>query len=236
MPYNSGMTLAYPPEIHWRRQLVTRCREHWLLKMLGTTTGITAFMFVYFWLLRNPVFPVSIMPLTPLDRWIPFQPWALLPYATLWLYISLVPALLHLRREMAPYLGAVALLSIVGFMLFFFWPTEIPKPDIDWLRYPSVEFLKTVDASGNACPSLHVAFAVLTACWLNRLLRQIGAPRILRWLNLGWCAVIAWSTLATKQHVALDLEAGALLGFAVAVLQLHLLPRWRVVRLAENPE
>ena len=37
--------------------------------------------------------------------------------------------------------------------------------------------LYAVDNSGNACPSLHVAAAVLSGLWLHRVLRQIGAPR-----------------------------------------------------------
>lgn len=219
----------------WWQQIVARFRAHWLLKMLGTTLSITAFMCVYFWLLRHPAYPVHIMPLTSVDRMIGFQSWSLLPYATLWLYISLVPALLHLnRREMAPYLSAVASLSLIGFGIFYFWPTAVPKPDVDWALYPSIEFLKSMDTSGNACPSLHVAFAVLTALWLQRLLKQMHAPLPVHMLNLGWCSLIAWSTLATKQHVMLDLEAGAALGLAVAIVHLHVLPRFQLLQQAPD--
>jgi membrane-associated phospholipid phosphatase len=84
-----------------------------------------------------------------------------------------------------------------------------------------------VDASGNACPCLHVAFAVLTGLWLEWLLKQMGAPRVLRVLNACWCGLIAYSTLATKQHVAVDLAAGALLGLGVTALHLYVLPRLR---------
>jgi membrane-associated phospholipid phosphatase len=211
----------------WWQQAVTRFKSHWLLKMLGTTASITAFMCVYFWLLRHPAYPVTIMPLTSVDRMIGFTAWSLIPYATLWLYISLVPALLNLEwRELAPYLSAVSLLSLTGFVIFFFWPTAIPKPDIDWTQHPSIEFLKSVDTSGNACPSLHVAFAVLTALWLHRLLRRMNAPALVHILNVCWCVLIAWSTLATKQHVLLDLKAGAILGLAIAVLHLYVLPRF----------
>src|SRR5579872_1830241 len=151
----------------WRREVAARIKEHWLLKGLGTTVYIGLFMVGYFSLLRHPQFAVTVMPLTGLDRLIGFQAWSILPYATLWLYISLVPMLLHLRREMAPYLQAVTLLSLAGFALFFFWPTAVPTPDIDWSQYPSVAFLKTVDAAGNACPCLHGAFAILTGLWLQ---------------------------------------------------------------------
>jgi membrane-associated phospholipid phosphatase len=181
----------------------------------------------YFSLLRHPQFPVTLVPMTYIDRVIGFQPWSIVPYATLWPYIALVPMLLHLRREMAPYLSAVTLLSLAGFTCFFFWPTAVPQQDIDWTQYPSIAFLKSVDASGNACPCLHVAFAVLTGLWLEWLLKQMGAPRVLRVLNACWCGLIAYSTLATKQHVAVDLAAGALLGLGVTALHLYVLPRLR---------
>jgi len=82
--------------------------------------------------------------------------------------------------------------------------------------------LQSVDGSGNACPSLHVAFAVFSALELDRILRRMGAHGLARGLSWGWCAGILYSTLATRQHVAIDLFAGAALGVAGAVLHLSL--------------
>lgn len=211
---------------NWLHAAASRWRTRPLLNAVGITAYITLFMVAYFTLLRHPAFPVTPMPLTDLDRWITFTPWSMVLYASLWLYISLVPALLT-WRELPPYLTAVTLLSLVGFAFFFFWPTAVPRPDIDWSRYPSVAFLKAVDAAGNACPSLHVAFAVLSALWLQRLLVQLRAPRTVQALSALWCLGILWSTLATKQHVALDLYAGAALGLAVALPILLLFPEAR---------
>lgn len=222
-------TIAPGHQASWLPRAVSRIKTHWLLKMLGTTGYMTLFMLGYFWLLRHPLFPVTVMPLTGLDRLIGFQPWSIVLYASLWLYISLVPMLLPAWRELLPYLSAVTVLSLTGFAIFFFWPTAIPEPDINWAQYPSVAFLKSVDASGNACPSLHVAFAVLTGMWLHRLLRQMGAPIKLCALNACWCAGIVYSTLALKQHVVLDVEAGAVLGAGVAALHLFILPRSRML-------
>ena len=93
--------------------------------------------------------------------------------------------------------------------------------DADWSRYPAFAFLQSVDASGNACPSLHVAFAMFTAVWLGRLLRQMGAGRGVRAFNWLWCLGIFYSTVAIRQHVALDVLAGAGLGAAVSVAHLR---------------
>ena len=68
-----------------------------------------------------------------------------------------------------------------------------------------------------------LATAMFTAIWVDSLLRHLHMPTLLRVINGGWFAAIAYSTLATKQHVALDVLAGALLGIAFALPAL----RWQ---------
>lgn len=201
------------------QEVAGRFAYRWWLKTLGISAYITGFMFVYFTLLRHPLFTVTLMPLTVLDRYISFAPWSLLLYGTLWVYISLVPGLLWSWGEMREYLLQVTALSLLGFALFLLWPTAVPASLLDWSGHPVVAFLKSVDAAGNACPSLHAAFAVLTAVWLQRLLSHLEARGYLHLLNWLWCLGILYSTLATKQHVALDLYAGVALGLAMALVR-----------------
>src|SRR5260221_141675 len=52
----------------------------------------------------------------------------------------------------------------------------------------------------------------------------MGGPRWLRALNLGWFAAIAWSTLAPRQHVAIDVLAGAALGLVFVLPSLRCRP------------
>jgi membrane-associated phospholipid phosphatase len=82
-----------------------------------------------------------------------------------------------------------------------------------------------VDAAGNACPSLHVATAMFNAACLEPLLRRVGAPASLRVANALWFVAIAYSTLAVKQHVAVDVAAGATLGLLFALASLRWRPR-----------
>lgn len=210
-----------PPEAGWLHQLLPRALTWWPIKVIGTTLGMTLFFVVYFWLLRHPVFPVTVMPLTVVDRWIGFWPPALPLYLSLWFYVSLAPALVIDRRELVSYGLAWVALSAIGLGIFLFWPTAVPVPDIDWARYPSLAFLKSADAAGNACPSLHVAFAVFSAVWFDRLLRQMGAGRWARAGNGLWGLGILYATIATRQHVALDVLAGTALGAAVAAVHLR---------------
>jgi membrane-associated phospholipid phosphatase len=205
----------------WLHQAGIRLLTWWPAKLIGISLGMTAFFVVYFQVLNHPVYPVTLMPLTAVDRLVGFWPAALPLYLSLWVYVSLAPALLVVRRELVSYALAAVALSVIGLGIFLLWPTAVPRPDVDWSQHPRLAFLKAVDASGNACPSLHVAFAVFTAVWLARLLRQLGAGPFARALNGLWCAGILYSTIAIRQHVSLDVIAGAGLGVAVAVAHLR---------------
>ena len=81
--------------------------------------------------------------------------------------------------------------------------------------------LKGIDVGGNACPSLHVASAVFTAVWLGRIFAIVNAPSAMRWLNWLHCLAILWSTVATRQHVVLDVLAGAVVGLIFGLLGLR---------------
>ena len=202
-----------------------------VLKAIGTPLFIALFFGAYFYVLKHPAYPTTLMPLIALDRLIPFQPLTFYIYVSLWVYVSLPPALLVLRRELYGYGTAMAVMCLTGLAIFYFWPTAVPPADIDWARYPDMAFLKNLDAAGNACPSLHVATAVFSGMWLHRILRRFGAPQWMLLLNGGWCAGIVYSTLAVRQHVAVDVLTGLLLGALVAGLSL----RGRVLADARYP-
>ena len=228
-PKVAGMTRPPEPPIPtrtWAAELGRRVRCRPLLKTLGISAFMWVFFLGYFQLLRHPVHPVTIMPLTALDRWIPFQPMTLVAYLSLWLYIGVAPGLLLTVRELIGYALWIAALCLTGLACFYAWPTAVPALAMDVSGHPGFTMLKGVDTAGNACPSLHVATAMFTALWVEDLLRHLRMPALLRMLNGGWFAAIAYSTLATKQHVVLDVLAGCLLGVAFALPAL----RGRAVR------
>lgn len=168
-------------------------------------------------MLRNPAYPVVVMPLTALDHLIPFQPYTLGAYLSLWFYVGIAPGLQPNFRELVVYGLWIGALCLTGLGLFYFWPTQIPPLAIDVSGYPGFAMLQGVDAAGNACPSMHVAVAIFTAIRLDHVLREARTPVFLRLANWLWFAAIAYSTLAVKQHVVLDALAGALLGMAFAL-------------------
>ncbi|WP_432726956.1 phosphatase PAP2 family protein [Variovorax sp. W6] len=199
----------------WYVELGRRIATLWVVKMIGTTVGITGFFVVYFWVMHNPPTEPTVMPLTALDHWVGVSDDAMLLYGSLWFYISLGPALTKNKAELWACARDAAIMAGVGLAVFWFFPTTVPAFAIDWTQYPALQFLKTADAGGNAFPSLHVAFAVFTAVLMERQLREVRAPAWVRVLNLLWAFGIVHSTLATRQHVLLDVLGGTLLAALV---------------------
>jgi membrane-associated phospholipid phosphatase len=200
----------------WYSQIAVVAPKHFLLKSVVITLFISLFFGAYFYLLKHQAYPVTVMPLTWLDRWIEFRPSMMSLYFSLWVYLSLPPLFMATRSELYTYGTTMAITCLVALVIFYFWPTAVPVADIDWARYPGVEFLKRLDAEGNALPSLHVATAVVSAAWLQHLLHRFAAPHWLRGFNWIWCVGIIYSTLATRQHVAVDVAGGILLGVIAA--------------------
>lgn len=212
----------------WVDEIVGRMRNLFLLKLVGTTAWIWVFFIGYFYLLHHPAYPVVQMPLTALDSFVVFRPYALYPYLSLWLYVGIAPGLQRGFNALLVYGLWAGALCVAGLSIFYFWPTQVPPMQV--LAMPIVDapgfaLMQGIDAGGNACPSMHVAFAVFTAVRIEQLFREIGAPAALRWLNLAWCIAIAYSTLAVKQHVVVDVVAGAALGAAFAWASMRWSPR-----------
>ena len=198
--------------------IAPRILAHVWLKFLVTPAFVTVFFIAYFTVLRHPFSIPTTIPSTIVDRWIGFHPLALIPYISLWVYVSLPSLLIINLRELIGFAFGNAFLAGSGLLIFILWPTTTPPSGIDWSLHPSIQFLKNMDASGNACPSLHAAFAIFACLWFTRMLSRLNAGHLVHALNFAWAAAILYSTVATRQHVAIDALAGALLGWFAARL------------------
>lgn len=216
----------------WTHDIGQRLRVHQPLKIAGTTLWIWIFFIGYFHLLRNPMRPVTEMPLTMVDAWVPFQPFWLIPYLSLWVYVGIAPGLQRNFRDLFVYGLWAGALCLTGLALFALWPTRIPLQPLDHGGFPGFELLRGIDAAGNACPSMHVAIAIFTACWIEHIFSSARAPALLRAINWAWFLAITYSTLATNQHVFLDAVGGTVLGAVFAWASL----RWRPVSVSAPVE
>jgi len=202
----------------WKDELAKRLRTRWLFKMLSTMIGIAGFFYAYFWVMRHPLSAMTAMPLTWMDELVVFWPQSFLLYISLWVYVGLGTALAKDLRELTAFGASSLVMIVVGLGIFMIAPTKVSGFPIDWSRYPSLAFLRSVDIAGNACPSLHAAFAVFTAFVVHSHLTAIRAARALRVCNVLWCLGILYSTMATRQHVALDVIAGSVLAVPASIL------------------
>lgn len=195
-----------------------RLRHWWWFKAMGTSLFMYVFFLAYLQLLHHPLYPVFEMPLTWVDRQVDFQPWALAVYASLWVYVSLPAAVAPGLKRLFSLGWHMGSLCAAGLVCYVFWPTAVPPAAVDWGLYPGYALLKGIDPGGNACPSLHVATALYAALWLGRELRELRCGPVWHGGNWLWCGLIVFSTLASKQHVMLDVLAGAVLALVVAAL------------------
>lgn len=215
-------------EMAWYRQIRPRYTRYFWLKCIGTTVIMYLFFLGYFQVLRHPVYPMITMPVTVVDALVPFYPPALLIYASLWLYVPLAPALLLGLRELLTFGVWMVGLCVSGLLIFYFWPTTLAPYGFDRSPYWGFDILHGVDAAANACPSLHVATAAFSFFWMDRVLKEMAVGAAGRAFNVLWFAAIAYSTLATKQHVFIDAVAGFGFGtvFALASLWCRTAVSW----------
>jgi hypothetical protein len=186
----------------------------WQIK-LGLGALLTAaFWVAYLWLERSPLFPVARVAPSGLDALVPFMPRLSYVYASLTLFIPVAPWLMISRPDLLRYSAAVTAIMLIGFAAFFFWPTACARPAVEPGLDPLYLWIRRIDRDLNALPSLHGAYAVFSALCCHRVLRSIGDRGGARLFTWAWALAILFATLATKQHVALDLLAGGVLGAA----------------------
>ncbi|MDD2828032.1 MAG: phosphatase PAP2 family protein [Sulfuricurvum sp.] len=203
------------------KNLLYRLWVWWCLKAVGSMSFITLFFVLYFYLLTHHYFYVTVIPATVMDEWISFNGSWLYFYLSLWVYVSLPPALTKSKKELLQYGVYAAILSLIGIFFYIFFPTTIQQNSADWGGSADMIWLKSMDMGGNAFPSMHVASAFFSFIWLNYQLKQMRGGKILYALSFLWCCAIIYSTLAVKQHLFIDVIGGLILGGSVALVTLR---------------
>jgi len=169
------------------------------------------FCLFYFTLQRVVLFVPHQFASSRFDEAVAFDERWTIVYQSLYLLLPL-PWLASSNDELRRYARGFFLLTIISFVFFLVFPVEGPRPD-QLAASPFYRLLIAYDRNLNAFPSLHAALAVYTFLFGARIL-----PR--RWLApmVVWLALILYSTVATKQHYAVDVVAGVLLAVAADFL------------------
>ena len=170
---------------------------------------------------------------THLDDAIPFWPataWCYLPFYA-GIFLIAIGSFRH-RRLFDRSAAAVVVVMLIGATGHLFigaaYPRPVLYPPYPNLSYAFMAWVQHIDPPGNVFPSLHVAHSSLLALMLTR-----DRPRIGR-VTLVMAALLALSTLTTKQHFIADVIAGLVLAFvgrALALSSISLVPAsWRRAR------
>ncbi|MDA8018782.1 MAG: phosphatase PAP2 family protein [Thermoanaerobaculia bacterium] len=183
-----------------------------LALLVGLTLG---FSIGYFTLQQVTFFTPVTFSLTALDRAIGFAPSWIYAYQSLYILIPVPPLLTTRRSQLDVYTRGFVCLALAGFAIFAVYPVISPRPD-GMTGVVAFDLLTRYEGKLNAFPSLHAGLAAYTLCYAYWALQHEMSARLrsaLVVLGLLWGGVILYSTLATKQHYAVDLPAGVLLGW-----------------------
>lgn len=148
-------------------------------------------------------------PALALDGILPLVPmWALI-YGALYAFLIILPVFVVqpeelIRRTVWAYL----MVWIAAYISFLIYPTVAPRPESvagEGFAVWGLRFLYEADPPYNCFPSLHVAHSFVSAFAAYRVNRTLG------FVAIGSAALVALSTLFTKQHYIADVVAGTLL-------------------------
>ncbi|KIG12176.1 Ser/Thr and Tyr protein phosphatase (dual specificity) [Enhygromyxa salina] len=164
--------------------------------------------------LSAAVFEPSVLPLTALDRAVPFLPWTVWLYGTI-TWVSLFAWLtIPTRADGARLMTSILIASATCALVFVVFPTSFPRElypltQLDSASQRELARLRAADSPSNCLPSLHVALAWgIALTWASAL-----KHRRVAWLAaIAWAVTISVTTLTTKQHFFVDVPSGMIVG------------------------
>jgi fatty acid desaturase len=128
----------------------------------------------------------------PLEREIPFVPWASFIYLSIMLLVALPPILLKTPELFAPLVATAAFEVLVSWFVFVILPVAQPVSDHVVTGLSGMPFLvaDALNLKGNSFPSLHVALSI-TVAWSC----AEGRSAITRTAFVLWAVALCASTL-----------------------------------------
>ncbi len=195
--------------------LPARLKTEVSLKLWLLLTLSSVFCVFYFGLQSVELFPIRHPPEIFLDRIVRFDPRWTWVYQSIYLLVPVLPWLATEREELVRYIRGFVFLSGVCFSVFLFIPTEGPRPSAIVAHW-GYQLLVSYDSEMNVFPSLHIGLTVFTFLFGYEILHKSLQPRgrrIFVLVAVGWAVMVSFATLATKQHWAVDLPAGAVVAW-----------------------
>ncbi len=173
---------------------------------------------VIFWLIAGVTYFISPhliflepteMPYTTIDKMIPFWPFAILIYGSLYFEIFFMFLVIRERKILWYFFSTYMIAGAILTAFYIFLPTihKIPSPvgeSANFLEY-LVVLLRNIDISANQLPSGHAFYSMTGAFFLLEL-----GNKKLGWFFFFWGFAICLSALLVKQHSIVDVGVGIL--------------------------
>jgi membrane-associated phospholipid phosphatase len=181
-------------------------------RILTAAPPVLWMMAGYYFTQRVAWRPVWWLDIGSLEYWVPFNPHAVWVYGTFHAWFLLPFFVLRNRRLVRRYAWAFFWVATVSIGIFMILPNGVVRPDtngeVPWLY----ALCRQLDLPRNGFPSLHASITVLAAALLHRSSATLNRPGLWRALTWLWTAAICWSCVALRQHVALDVLGGVVIG------------------------
>jgi membrane-associated phospholipid phosphatase len=159
------------------------------------------------------VFEAHHLPLTFIDKAIPFLPWTVIPYLFLILGMYLFAFINH-REDFFTALVALTIAVTINYSIYLIYPTVFnrpPAPD-DGLAVSVYLWLVSIDSPANCLPSGHITTPAIGCWYLMQHRKRARIPLSIIFV------LLALTTLTTKQHYLIDIPAGLATAFIGGVL------------------
>jgi len=190
------------------------------VSVLAYLIWIIVFEAVGFYAVTLPTKDVTL----PLDRHIPLISGFIWPYLLCYVFPFLPLIVVKDWHRFNKAILAALLANAAAFLVYFLLPIAFPRPELGTGfsdRVLALQIQYDFKPGANKLPSLHVTFA-----WIVYLLcRKQGLGRFRENTILLTAALISVSTLFVKQHIVLDVVAGAAWAFAAWFAAGYLYPR-----------
>lgn len=167
---------------------------------------------MYFILNNHPGKTVVIQ--TFIDKCIPFSKYFVIPYICWYgyivfflIYLCIIDGDMYFKL-----LSCVAAGFIISFIIFYFYPTTVPRPviqDRDILDRLII-LIYSRDNPVNCFPSIHVLHALLVQIFVSK---EQGFSKFTKSISFILCILIILSTLFIKQHYFMDVVSAVVLAY-----------------------
>ncbi|MFC7337022.1 phosphatase PAP2 family protein [Haloferula chungangensis] len=135
-------------------------------------------------------------------------------FHSLWFYLTFYGLLGWIGlviddRSFKRYIRSIWWTALISHIVFFLVPNGVTREAIQADSAPLVyQWLVAADQPRNAFPSLHASLSVLAGLAANASSSLHPTLKIAAWI---WIVGILWSTIALRQHYAVDLISGSIL-------------------------